>query len=306
MENLGVSDDPAFYKKILDNIRDGVYLVDRDRRIQYWNGGAQQMTGYAPSEVVGRCCQEDILCHIDRAGHSLCRNGCPLAAGMDDGAYHEENAFLRHKEGRRIPVRVRVQPMFDAKGNVVGAVEIFSDNTAENEIRRRIESLRRLAFLDALTELPNRRFLDMTLDTVLNEFAVYHDLFGILMIDIDDFKSINDTYGHIVGDTALREIARSMVAALRPVDTLGRWGGDEFLAIVCNVNATALGEIAERAINMVRQTAIHSCPEARLGITVSIGAALVCTGDSAAEIVRRADKLLYASKKSGRDLITFG
>ena len=228
--------DPGFYKELLDHMSDGVYFVDRERRILYWNEGAYRLTGYKSEEILGKRCQDDILCHVDSTGKQLCHDGCPLSASIEDGGLHQANVFLRHKYGRRVPVNVRVQPIRDAEGGVIGAIEIFSDDSAQHEARRKTEALERMAFLDYLTQLPNRRFLEMSIRTALTEFEVHKDPFGVLLIDLDSFKTINDSFGHSCGDRALQEVAKTLTGSLRPTDIVGRWGGDEFLAIAGNVD----------------------------------------------------------------------
>ncbi|MGB9406064.1 MAG: PAS domain-containing protein [Terracidiphilus sp.] len=146
MKNPLVPTDPSFYKELLDHIGDGVYFVDRERRILYWNEGAFLLTGYTAEELLGKCCSDDILCHVDHMGKNLCHDGCPLTASITDGKSHEAPVFLRHKQGRRVPVSVRVQPMRGADGSIIGAIEIFSDNSAQIEARRRNEAMNRLPF----------------------------------------------------------------------------------------------------------------------------------------------------------------
>ncbi len=155
-----------FYRNLVENMSDGVYFVDRHRRIQYWNKGANRLTGYKAEEVVGRYCQDDILCHVDMEGKNLCRDGCPLTACIADGQSHTDTVFLRHKMGRRVPVLVHVEPIRDASGTITGAVEVFSDSTVLHQTQRRTKELERLAFLDELTQLPNRRFLEMSLTRI--------------------------------------------------------------------------------------------------------------------------------------------
>ena len=121
--------NPCFFREVLDHVSDGVYFVDIERRIFYWNESAFRLTGYRAAEILGKSCDE-FLCHVDAAGKRLCQDGCPLTASMRDGGTHEAKIFLRHKQGRRIPVAVRVQPIRAADGSIVGAVEIFSDETA--------------------------------------------------------------------------------------------------------------------------------------------------------------------------------
>lgn len=294
----------GFYRELLDHIGDGVYFVDRERRILYWNKGASRLTGYKAEELLGKCCQDGILCHIDYAGKKLCQDGCPLAASISDGEFREANVFLRHKQGRRVPVTVQVRPMREADGSIIGAVEIFSDNSAEIEALRKAEALNRLAFLDHLTQIPNRRFLEMSLQTALSEYQVHKDPLGVLMIDLDGFKGINDSVGHACGDRVLQEAATTLVGSLRPTDVVGRWGGDEFLAIARNVDVEMLSQLAERCVVLIAETVVPCNDEQRVSLSVSVGAALARPGETSENLIQRADELMYLSKTSGRDRAT--
>jgi diguanylate cyclase (GGDEF)-like protein/PAS domain S-box-containing protein len=289
-----------FYKQLLDHMSDGVYFVDRDRRILYWNEGACRLTGYAAEEVIGSHCQDDILCHVDPAGKQLCRDGCPLSASIVDGNARAASVFLRHKRGGRVPVNIRVQPIKDANGGIIGAIEIFSDDSAQYAAQRKIESLERMAFLDHLTQLPNRRFLEMAIRTALSEFEVHKYSFGLLLIDLDKFKAINDSFGHSCGDRVLQEVARTLTGALRPTDIVGRWGGDEMLAIVGNVDVGALTRLAKRCSIMVGRMAIPGNNGQPISLTASIGDALVRPGETAEALIQRADERMYQNRSDHR------
>lgn len=296
--------NPSFYKTLLDEMTDGVYFVDRERRILYWNEGAFRLTGYKSEEVVGRNCEDNLLCHVDAAGRNLCHDGCPLTASINDGGMHDAPVFLRHKQGRRVPVSVRVRPIRGADGLIVGAVEIFSDDTAQHAARRKTKEMERLAFLDQVTQLPNRRYLEMSLQTALSECQVHKDPFGLLIFDLDGFKSINDSYGHASGDRVLQEVAKTLAGALRTTDIVGRWGGDEFVAVLRHVDGNSLQRLAERCCALVAQTSILANNGSRLGMSVSIGGALVKTEDTCEALIRRADELMYRSKSRGRNCAT--
>jgi diguanylate cyclase (GGDEF)-like protein/PAS domain S-box-containing protein len=288
--------DPSIYKALLDQVSDGVYIVDADRRIVYWNEGAARQTGYGADEVVGRRCPEDGLCHVDLGGHPLCSDTCPLTASLRDGASHEVEIFLLHKQGRRVPVTARVQPLRAGDGSIVGAVQIFSDDTAEQDSRRQIEEMGRLAFLDQVTQLPNRRFVEMALHTALTEYRIHKEPFGVLVIDLDRFKSINDSFGHAIGDHALLEVAKTLKGTLRPTDIVGRWGGDEFIAIVHHVSNDILMHLAERCCAMVAQVSIPTSDGVPVSASVSIGGTLALPDDTAETLIQRADQLMYHNK----------
>jgi len=291
--------DPSVYKALLDQVRDGVYIVDLSRRILYWNEGAFRQTGFEAHEIVGRRCPEDGLCHVDAAGHRMCWDNCPLTASLNDGGLHEVEIFLRHKQGRRVPVTARVQPLRAADGSIIGAVQIFSDGTAEQDSRREIEEMGRLAFLDQVTQLPNRRFVEMALRTALSEYHIHKEPFGVLVIDLNRFKDINDSFGHASGDRALLEVAKTLKGTLRPTDIVGRWGGDEFIAVAHHVNEEILTHLAVRCCAMVAQTSFPSCDGSPVSVSVSIGDTLALPGDSAEKLIKRADDLMYQNKTNG-------
>ncbi|MFA5794098.1 MAG: sensor domain-containing diguanylate cyclase [Candidatus Brocadiia bacterium] len=295
--------DSNDYKVLLDNLYDGVYFVDRERQIIYWNKGAERITGYTSAEVVGRRCSDNILMHIDDEGHNLCTGQCPLFHSMSECRGHEAEVFLHHKDGYRVPVSVRVSPLRDKSGNVIGAIEIFSDNTRRQDLISEVSELRRLALLDPVTELGNRHYAEIHLNTKLNEMSRYELAFGILFVDIDYFKSVNDTYGHDVGDRILKMTAKTMLNVLRPSDLVGRWGGDEFVIIVPNVDQEHLYSIAHKLRAFVEQSSF-SIGNNTVKVTVSIGATIARTGDTMESLVKRADKLVYRSKSDGRNRVT--
>jgi diguanylate cyclase (GGDEF)-like protein/PAS domain S-box-containing protein len=295
-----IREDPGFYKKLLDSMSDGVFFVDRERQILYWNEGALRLTGYTSEELIGKHCQDEILCHVDLLGKRLCSAGCPLSACIKDGGVHKATVFLQHKQGRRVPVQVCVEPMRAADGSIVGAIQIFSDNSAAMEAQRKIDEMKRMAFFDYMTGLPNRRFLEMTLNTALNEYEVHHELFAAMIVDLDKFKEINDTFGHASGDLALEQVAQILVGSLRPTDIVGRWGGDEFLAIVRNVDGVIARILAERCISLVTGSKVICLDSKVIPLSISIGATLVHPGDDIRSLLDRADQQLYQSKLNGR------
>jgi diguanylate cyclase (GGDEF)-like protein/PAS domain S-box-containing protein len=301
-----VSPDPGFYREVLDQVTDGVYLVDKDRHVLYWNESAFRLTGYTASEMVGRSCQDELLCHVEYDSANDCLNTCPLLECIAHGVKREIRVFLRHKDGHRVPVLARMRPVLGPDGAIVGAIEIFSDDTAHTDAQRLTDEMRRMAFLDHLTQLPNRRFMEMSLQTALSEYQVHQNPVGVLYIDLDHFKRINDHFGHSVGDRVLQEVAKSLAGGLRPTDVVGRWGGDEFMAIVKGVNLELLKALADRCALMASSISIPAENEAKIKPTVSVGATMFRLGELAEQLVQRADELMYRSKSGGRKRITVG
>ena len=301
----GIRFSSSFYEKLLDSMHDGVYFVNGERKITFWNDGAQRLTGYAAGEAVGKSCFDNFLGHVDEAGRPLCGAGCPLHDVILDGQPRETEIYLRHKEGFRLPVRVRAIPMRNRLGDIVGAVEVFSDSTARKKADKRVNELEQLAFRDALTGLPNRRYFTMKVEQGLDEHRRFGRPFGLLMLDIDRFKQVNDAHGHEVGDALLKAVSKTLAQGLRPIDVVGRWGGEEFLVLMPDLDAVELGDLAERCRVLSAQssvTANGSCVSA----TASIGATVLTAGDNAESAIRRVDELMYESKRSGGDRTTAG
>ncbi|MCP4603669.1 MAG: sensor domain-containing diguanylate cyclase [Proteobacteria bacterium] len=285
---------------ILNEMFDGVYFIDSDRRITYWNKSAEQLTGYKPKDVIGKRCCDNILVHVDSHVSSLCEENCPLVSAMTDGVAREQEVYLRHKDGHRIPSSIRTKPIKNAEGKIVGAVEVFRNKQNPESEHQRITELEQLALLDPLTRLANRRHIESKLKTRFEEMARYKWSFGILIIDIDSFKAINDTYGHQAGDRVLKLASKTMMSSLRPFDFLGRWGGDEFISIIVNVDKKQLLEIADRMRKLVAHSKFD-LGEDETKVTISVGATLAKKSDTMEQLIERADQLLYQCKKSGRN-----
>ncbi|MBN1293849.1 MAG: sensor domain-containing diguanylate cyclase [Candidatus Latescibacteria bacterium] len=281
---------------------DGVYFVDAKRCITYWNQAASRITGYSHDEVMGQRCADNILRHVDVDGKNLCIDECPVKKTLNDGVSREMEAFLHHKKGHRVPVLIRTSPIRDENGVITGAVELFSDHTDYELIKQRLAELEKLAYIDELTQLANRRYIEISIEMHLQELKRYGWPFGILFIDIDNFKVINDTKGHIIGDKVLKMLSRTFSGNARPFDFFGRWGGEEFLAIIRNVDLPMLKSIAHRFRMLVEQSFITYNGQ-NISVTISIGATVGKANDTSKSLIERADKFLYQCKNSGKNCV---
>lgn len=291
--------------KLLESLFDGVYYVDLDRKITVWNAAAERITGFLRTEVRGACCADNILRHMDEAGNELCTTGCPLAASMQDGQLREANVYLHHKQGHRVPVTVRISPVRDADGTIVGGIEVFSDNSSALQILGELESLKKEVYLDRLTGVGNRRYGEMILETRLFEWRSHGVPCGVIFLDIDHFKRFNDLYGHRIGDEVLTLVGKTITNLLRRMDVVARWGGEEFVIILQNVTPDYLQLAAERVRRFIERSFLMVDGE-ELSVTASLGATVVRGDDTFETIVDRADKLMYESKNKGRNKLTCG
>ena len=295
----------AGYLEILDNLQEGLYFVDGERRITFWNKAAERLSGYGRDEVIGRSCADNLLVHVDTQGRNLCTGACPVADCIENPGARQAELFLHHKDGHRVRVQIEVAPIRDRLGKVIGAMESFRESSGQEAILQRIAQLEEMAMLDPLTRLANRAHTESTLQQRVEEFQRYGWAFGVLFIDIDHFKQINDTHGHDTGDRVLAVVSKTLSNCLRPFDLIGRWGGEEFLAIVLQVDEEKLGIVANRALKLVeRSQAILDGKS--IQVTISIGATLIQPDDSAETVFKRADTLLYRSKHAGRNRFSLG
>jgi len=293
----------TFYRQLLDVIDAGVYCVDPDGRIFFWNNKAEAITGYAAADVLGSRCKDNILVHIDADGRQLCTSSCPIANTLLDGQSRECAVFLHHRDGHRVPVTVRTNRIIDSVGRVIGAVETFNDDSVTGPMLQQIDALRQLAFIDPLTGIANRRYLETSFEARLEEVRRYGWPFGLVMLDIDDFKRVNDTYGHPIGDRVLQTVARTLANASRPFDVVGRFGGEEFVVLLVGVDDEQLFIFAERMRVLIEHSFIHVQKE-HVSVTASLGATLARTEDTAESLLARADALLYRSKADGKNRVT--
>lgn len=293
------------YKSVLDNLYEGIYFVNLERRITYWNKGAERITGYSAEEVVGRQCADNLLVHVAESGRCLCTAGCPLVDVMKQTCSHkDDNVYLHHKDGHRLPVSVSISLIRDADGSPVGAVEVFYETKNLAPDAQLIESLKQEALIDILTGLPNRRYLQMSLTGSLAEFERHGIGFGLVFIDVDHFKRVNDTYGHDAGDSVLKMVSSTMASCMRAYDMIGRWGGEEFLAIIRFTDKKQFLQAAEKLRTMVENSFLMH-ENNTLGVTITLGATHVRPGDTIETLIDRADRLMYQGKQAGRNRVSF-
>lgn len=288
---------------ILEVLHEGAYIVNKDRRILFWNDAAEKLSGYSASQVVGTRCADNILRHVSDDGRNLCEEGCPLAEALASGKTHDLVAYMHHRDGRRLAVHIRAVPM-TIPGQGPAVLEVFDEMTERSKLLEELEALRQEVMIDPLTKLGNRRFFEISAEARMQAWEIQAIAFGLLMFDIDHFKKVNDTWGHLAGDAVLGAVGGTIAAAIRPLDAAARYGGEEFAVLVPNCTADYLKAVGER-IRMLVQTSWLDLPTGeRLSVTISGGGAMVKKGDTVNSLVARADAALYESKEHGRNRIT--
>ncbi|HEY7096497.1 MAG TPA: PAS domain-containing protein [Terriglobales bacterium] len=281
-------DDLEVLRSVLDGLHLGIYIVDRDRRIVFWNKGAENITGYISQEVIGRRCQDDLLVHCNHEGTTLCTlPACPLGECMRGGKDSEVNLFVRHRDGYRIPVHAQHLPLRDCRGAIIGAAEAFEVNSA-NE-RRRGESAQGMR--ESPAELGDRTYIEHRLHTNLARWNEFHVPFAILCVQIDHLSDMRARLSHGAENEVTRAVGNSLQNAIRETDYVGCWNENQFLIILSKCQPEAVEMVAERVKKVAGSSRVHWWGD-RLEFTLSIGRAISEADDSIDSMVRRAAKSL--------------
>jgi diguanylate cyclase (GGDEF)-like protein len=294
--------DGELHKALLDHLEAGIYMVDRSRRIVYWNRGAEQISGYLAQEVAGHFCQGDLLMHCNSAGLGICGKGCPLSAVMLDGKPREQSLFLRHRHGHRVPVHVRSRPIYDSAGAIVGAVEVFEQLTAPATIDRR--ALQAHGCFDPLAEVANRPYGEFKLGQAVDTLRGFGIPFGWLAVELDDVEKLEHCYGHGLVDAAVKMMARTLDSNLGPLDSVTRWGRAEFRIEVHSCWGQGLGDLIGKLLVLARASNLEWWGDP-VRVTVSIGGVMAEPEDSAESLEARATGML-ANSRAGRGGGTVG
>jgi diguanylate cyclase (GGDEF)-like protein/PAS domain S-box-containing protein len=282
---------------LLPNLHEGIYIVDSNRKIIFWNEGAERISGFSKGEVEGQYCYSNLLKHIDESGKELCHGGCPLHKTMKTNKINDAEVYLHHKEGHRVNVHVRTIPIIE-EGKIVGAIEAFTDQSFQEDYYRQNKELVEKIAYDHLMGIYTREYLDLHLKQRLEESNLINNNFGLLFIDVDKFKEVNDSYGHLMGDEILKLIARTLSSNLRTKDIIGRYGGDELMIILDVEDKNDLKKVS----NKLRTLVDHSSYK-HISPSVTIGATMVREGDDMKSITKRADDALYEAKETGRNKV---
>ncbi|VAX24242.1 diguanylate cyclase/phosphodiesterase (GGDEF & EAL domains) with PAS/PAC sensor(s) [hydrothermal vent metagenome] len=281
---------------VFDNASEGVIVTDSAAIIQYVNPSFTQITEYEPKEAIGR--NPSILKSIrhDKAFYDEMWR-CLIKEGEWKG-----EIWNRKKNGEPYVVRQSINAIKDSDGKTIQYASIFQDIT---EIKQSADAIEYHAYHDLLTGLPNRLLFVDRLEQVLGRASRDKQRFALLFVDIDDFKKINDNFGHAVGDLLIKGMGTRLTTCVRETDTVCRYAGDEFIMIVENVKSeTDIAPIAEKILESLSEPYMHQGK--KIFSTVSIGIAIYpADGDSVEELVKNADFAMYNVKEQNKNNYRF-
>jgi diguanylate cyclase (GGDEF)-like protein/PAS domain S-box-containing protein len=277
---------------VIKSTRDAVMITDLDRRILSINPSFTEITGYTEAEALG---QTPKLLYSHRHDDSFYRQ---MWTSIEEAGYWQGEIWNRRKNGELYPEWLTLSTVRDEKGEVVNYVGVFSDISQVKQVEEKLEHL---AHYDALTDLPNRLLLQSRLKHAIEQARRDNRNLGVLFLDLDRFKHVNDSLGHPAGDELLQIVATRLRSRLREVDTLARVGGDEFLVLLESMaDPNDAASVAQTLIALVKEPIyLKGGREVYVGASVGISI-FPGDGNNAEQLIRNADTAMYQAKEGGR------
>ncbi len=287
-----VEERRLYLEGVLESTLSALITLDKKHRILEWNTGAEKVFGYAADEAIGRDLDALIA---NPEGEIL-----PEATDFTNQVLKQEvvppTETVRYdKWGNPINVVLTGAPI-QVSGELVGIVASYTDITKQKDLEKEIKHM---ATHDALTGLPNRRLFNERIELEIAHAERNQEKLGVMFIDLDNFKEINDTYGHSTGDVLLKHIGERLVGVLRKSDTVARMGGDEFLLVIPEMKkAEDAYTTAERVLEVMQEP--FTCNGNQVTISFSIGISIYPDhGEDVDTLTKRADSAMYLSKEKG-------
>lgn len=290
--------DAALLPQVLEQLHDGVCLLDLQDRIRFWNSGAERISGFKKDEVVGRNCHERVFPRSSPDEDLRRGEEYPNKSVIATGQSREIEFFIHHKEGYRLPISLRVAPLRGRAGSIIGAIHIFAERPHGLAALDHARDYERFTFLDTLTEAGNRKYTEIALNQALDAFIRYGRRPGVVMIDVDRLTHVNHKFGRAVGDQLLKAVTKTVISCLRPYDFLGRWRDDQFYAILADTHAEHLSALANQLCAQVAGSALDTGPDPPR-VSISVGASLLVPNDTLTTWLGRAERNLREAKNTG-------
>ncbi|MEM8946479.1 MAG: diguanylate cyclase [Planctomycetota bacterium] len=290
-----------FEEKLIEAMHDGVVFVDSQARITLWSAGSERLTGVSGEAAVGRILTPSLLDMCIVAEQRMEDDACPVAKALLTATQLRKRILIMGRQGRHIAVDLHAIPVHSPDGKVLGATVLLHDAQPEASLEEKCEALHAEVTKDPLTKVANRAEFDRMLALFIEAHQQAGQPCSLVMVDIDHFKNINDTYGHQAGDEAIISLANLLSSMCRAGDLVARYGGEEF-AVLCADCSNADG--ARRAEQLRRK--LSELPHSCLGnkrITASFGVTELQAGDTPETMLRRSDRALLLAKEQGRNQV---
>jgi diguanylate cyclase (GGDEF)-like protein/PAS domain S-box-containing protein len=285
----------------LNSIGDAVLSMDVAGNVTYLNVVAEAMTGWSRGDAMGRPIGE-VFNIIDGTTREHCQNPMELAIRENKTVSLTANCVLIRRDGYESPIEDSAAPIHDRGGQITGAVIVFHDVSAARQMSMQLSHL---AQHDFLTDLPNRLLLNDRLQQAITMARRHNYRIAVLFMDLDRFKHVNDSLGHVIGDQLLQAVALRLERCVRESDTVGRQGGDEFVVVLSELDAAENAGISAAKLLAALTIPYHIGPH-DLIVPVSVGVSIYPDdGTDAETLIKNADTAMYHAKEVGRNNYQF-
>lgn len=279
------------YLTILKELDEGVYFMDPNRTITFWNQGAERITGYSAAEVVGRNCRDNVLVHVNEQGVMLCDTMCPAHLAMLNGQPQSSDVYLHHKSGHRVPVRARIYPFIDENNRVVGAFEVFANKDVATVEKARLQQFIELALVDSETGLFNKRYFDIRINSILKKIEFTEEKIGFIAVYVERLFDMKKRYGAELVRHFFRMTAETIKSSLdNPNANLFFWGDGRILVLVPLSKTSIMNGYKTSIEQMVRES-FMMVETARLAPTIKLAWMEMGAGSAVEEILHAIDDL---------------
>jgi diguanylate cyclase (GGDEF)-like protein/PAS domain S-box-containing protein len=290
-----------FQHELLENMYDGVIFLDAEGHVTYWNRGAERLTGISGQSILQSPFSLSLLRLRDADGKPLGDDQCPFLAPLRDGAQSLRRVTICGRNGKDLPVDAHAIPVADTKGGILGLSLLLHDASGQASLEERCQDLCEKVKNDPLTQLANRAEFDRVLALFVSVHLERRLPCSLVICDLDRFKQINDSYGHLAGDEVIKSFSQTLKSLSHPGDLVARYGGEEFVVLLAdcdNPAAAARAEEIRHAFSTVAQQ-----PLGGKFCTASFGVTELQAGDDAQTMLNRADRALLLAKDGGRNRV---
>lgn len=305
---IGVSDPTTsnrsqswFEDKLIEAMHDGVVFVDAQARISLWSKGTERLTGVSSEAAVGRVLTPSLLEMCVHADQRVEDDACPVAKSLITNTQLRQRLLVMGRQGHHIAIDLHAIPVHSPDGTVQGATVLLHDAQPEASLEEKCEALHAEVTKDPMTKVANRAEFDRMLALFIEAHQQASQPCSLVMVDIDHFKNINDTYGHQAGDEAIIALANLLSSMCRAGDLVARYGGEEF-AVLCADCTNADGARRSEQIRRKLADMQHACIGNKR-ITASFGVTELQAGDTPETMLRRSDRALLMAKEQGRNQV---
>lgn len=282
---------------VFEGTREAIAVTDAEMRLVKVNSAFSQITGFKLAEIEGKD-----LFTLFFQGKSVEKLINDIQASLVEQASWQGEIWYLNKQAKLLPVLQSISAQLDSNNQVSHYIHIFNDISANKDAENKINYL---AYYDQLTDLPNRALLYRRLDKAVATSEAESTSLAVLFMDLDNFKEVNDSFGHATGDLLLKNVSERLTSVLRVEDTLGRLGGDEFLLILSSPTSHEdAGKIAEKIIATLTEPFNLDGKVARIGVSIGI-AFYPEEANNPSDLVKYADRAMYLAKEKGRNTYSY-